>query len=385
MTHTHTHTDFQTSFSNLSFVMIFMIVFSIFLNVLNHAPQFDDDDVPEDVERHQGLLREIRRSLKGMSTSMMRSSGGGTGSLTSISSGRSMASNMSVQSDSGLRGQQQRQRGRKRPSAPAAAGRSSAFTSKLPNWPPARKRYAGLSHHHRNWESEPLLEEEPMQRPRSSRTAEVAASSTSSAGTTEKEKSKAMLSVESKLMKSIKEVNESDLSENSTPVNSPAPQLMAVPCTSVMMTPSPLATPNVTETPPPTTTRSRPMLVKQKQSFHFPDPVEADDGETVHPVSVADDSFPVSQEETQGGLEGSASAKPEADPGAPKDGGGGDGGGGDGGENDGFKKVEKEKVKSAPVSFDREDNDKWNVRGKMLKQSSLDVEFMADRERLQVC
>ena len=52
----------------------------------------------------------------------------------------------------------------------------------------------------------------------------------------------------------------------------------------------------------------------------------------------------------------------------------------------GSKKVEKEKVKSAPVSFDREDNDKWSGgRGKkMLKQSSLDVEFMADRERLQV-
>ena len=93
-----------------------------------------EDDVPEDLERDQGLLREIRRSLKGMSTSLMRSSGGGhTGSLTSISSGRSMASNASVQSDSGLRGQQQqRQRGRKRPSA-AAAGRSSASTSKVNN------------------------------------------------------------------------------------------------------------------------------------------------------------------------------------------------------------------------------------------------------------
>ena len=90
--------------------------------------------------------------------------------------------------------------------------------------PPARKRYAGLGHHHRNWESEPLLEERepPTQRP-PSRTAEVAE-------VVEKEKSKAMLSVErGKLMKSIKEVNESDLSENSTPVNSPAPQLMAVP------------------------------------------------------------------------------------------------------------------------------------------------------------
>ena len=64
-----------------------------------------------------------RRSLKGKFT----------GSLSTISSGRSMASNISVQSDSGLRGQQ-RQRGRKRPSAapaPGGAGRSSAFTSKV--------------------------------------------------------------------------------------------------------------------------------------------------------------------------------------------------------------------------------------------------------------
>ena len=59
----------------------------------------------------------------------------------------------------------------------------------MPNWPPARKRHAGLSHHHRNWESEPLLEEEPTQRPpRLSRSSEVAAASLS-----EKEKSKAML------------------------------------------------------------------------------------------------------------------------------------------------------------------------------------------------
>ena len=96
--------------------------------------------------------------------------------------------------------------------------------------PPARKRYAGLGHHHRNWESEPLLEErEPGS---SSRTAVEVAEVKAAASSTlmmEKEKSKAMLSVESKLMKSIKEVNESDLSENSTPVNSPAPQLMAVP------------------------------------------------------------------------------------------------------------------------------------------------------------
>ena len=105
------------------------------------------------------------------------------------------------------------------------------FTNiQIPTLPPARKRYAGLGHHHRNWESEPLLEErEPGS---SSRTAVEVAEVKAAASSTlmEKEKSKAMLSVErGKLMKSIKEVNESDLSENSTPVNSPAPQLMAVP------------------------------------------------------------------------------------------------------------------------------------------------------------
>ena len=42
----------------------------------------------------------------------------------------------------------------------------------------------------------------------------------------EKEKSKAMQSVESKLMKAIKEVNESDISENNTPLNSPGPALL---------------------------------------------------------------------------------------------------------------------------------------------------------------
>ena len=82
------------------------------------------------------------------------------------------------------------------------------FTNiQIPNLPPARKRYVGLGHHHRNWESEPLLEErEPTQRPSdssSSRTVDVAAASSSMA--MEKEKSKAMLSVErGKLMKSIK-------------------------------------------------------------------------------------------------------------------------------------------------------------------------------------
>ena len=150
-----------------------------------------------------------------------------------------------------------------------------------------------------------------------------------------------------------------------------------------MLTPSPLATPNVTtETPQTTasstTARSRPMLVKQKQSFQFPDPADVDpDDLKADPVTAAAAAEESSKEEIV--IRGSV--EPEGvDPplGAPKD-----------NDGDSFKKVEKEKVKSAPVSFDRDDVDKWmggdRGRGKVLKQSSLDVEFMADRERLQVC
>ena len=112
------------------------------------------------------------------------------------------------------------------------------------------------------------------------------------------------------------------------------------------------------------------MLVKQKQSFHFPDPVDVDDVENKDPPAV-DDCFPVPQEDTQSEVEG----KSEDGPGEQKV----------KSDGDGFKKVEKEKVKSAPVSFERADSFKWSGgRGKVLKQSSLDVEFMADRERLQV-
>ena len=91
----------------------------------------DDEDGPEDIERDQGLLREIRRSLKGMSTSLMQrrtSSGGLSGSLTSVSSGRSLASNVSVQSDSGLRGQRGQLRRRMRPRGRAAGRADSAAT-----------------------------------------------------------------------------------------------------------------------------------------------------------------------------------------------------------------------------------------------------------------
>ena len=152
-----------------------------------------------------------------------------------------------------------------------------------------------------------------------------------------------------------------------------------------MLTPSPLATPNVSMETPPTTTsatasRSRPMLVKQKQSFQFPDPADVDpDDLKAGPVTAATAVEESSKEEIV--IRGSV--EPEGvDPplGAPKD-----------NDGDSFKKVEKEKVKSAPVSFDRDDVDRWmggsgkgSGRGKVLKQSSLDVEFMADRERLQV-
>ena len=119
-------------------------------------------------------------------------------------------------------------------------------------------------------------------------------------------------------------------------------------------------------------------MVKQKQSFQFPDPADVDpDDLKADPVTAA----AATESSTDEPKESGPVESDEVDPplGAPKD-----------NIGEGFKKAEKEKVKSAPVSFDRDDVDKWmggdrGGRGKVLKQSSLDVEFMADRERLQVC
>ena len=116
-------------------------------------------------------------------------------------------------------------------------------------------------------------------------------------------------------------------------------------------------------------------MVKQKQSFQFPDPADVDpDDFKADPITATVATEESSKEEPK---ESGPVQSDDPPLGAPKD-----------NDGDGFKKVEKEKVKSAPVSFDRDDVDRWmgggeRGRGKVLKQSSLDVEFMADRERLQ--
>jgi hypothetical protein len=297
----------------------------------------DYEDLPDDLRRDKGLLREIRKtvsaSLRSLDMSVLRSAG----SLSSLSSGKSLVSNFSVQSDSGVR---RRRRGRR-----ATAGRfSTAPPATTPNVvpPPGGRKRVGP----RTWDSEPLLEHTMRQpRTRGDDSASSSVTSLQSLAPGEKEKSKAMLSVESKLMKSIKEVNESDLSENSTPINSPGPLLIVATASPLSMTPSPLATPRVqgcssteTETVSKTGARqqTRPSLVKQRQSFQFPDCTDQE-------PKVENES-----REEKPKIEDGTDAREEAEKGTKK------------GE------IKDESAKSK----------------KMVKQSSLDVEFMS-RDRVQ--
>ena len=74
----------------------------------------------------------------------------------------------------------------------------------------------------RNWDSEPALNGLGKRRKKTegSSLSEKSVSKVSLCSSMgEKEKSRAMQNVESKLMKAIKEVNESDISENNTPLN----------------------------------------------------------------------------------------------------------------------------------------------------------------------
>lgn len=162
------------------------------------VPDFKQDQDEEEIEaasssRQRKLLKDIKStlsaSLKSIDVSLR------SGSITSISSGKSFVSNFSVKSDSGI-------------SLPAP---KSSHVQELPN---VQEELAA-----RNWDSEPVLF-------RSSKKESPSYKSLSSLG--EKEKSKAMQSVESKLMKAIKEVNESDISENNTPLNSPGPALIMI-------------------------------------------------------------------------------------------------------------------------------------------------------------
>lgn len=164
----------------------------------------DDDDhtsktgpelkVEVDLPKQKRLLKDIKStlsaSLKSIDVSIR------SGSITSISSGKSLISNFSVKSDSGI-------------SLPAP---KPAHVQELPNLQEEMCRF-------RNWDSEPTLDKKSRRSKK-----DLCERSQSSMG--EKEKSRAMQSVESKLMKAIKEVNESDISENSTPLNSPGPALL---------------------------------------------------------------------------------------------------------------------------------------------------------------
>ena len=139
-----------------------------------------------------------------------------SGSITSISSGKSFVSNFSVKSDSGI-------------SLPAP---KPYHIQELPNLQEQPETFSTTFLEtnvpklgRRNWDSEPALNGSGKKRKKevtslSERSSSRASISLSLMG--EKEKSKAMQSVESKLMKAIKEVNESDFSEGNTPLNSPA-------------------------------------------------------------------------------------------------------------------------------------------------------------------
>ena len=183
---------------------------------LTAASTFDEEDKEDETgsKMLKGLRSTLSASLRSIDISFK------SGSLTSISSGRSIVSNFSVKSDSGI-------------SLPAGgkAGR--------------RPRDSGLDVSH----------EEPE--PRRSSGRQETPSSTERLiphqyVLGEKEKSKVMQSVESKLMKAIKEVNESDIPEDS---KKEAPLVKQ---------------------------RSRPVLVKQKHSFQFPS-VEEEDSKVDEP------------------------------------------------------------------------------------------------------
>jgi hypothetical protein len=204
------------------------------------------------------------------------------GSATSISSARSTRSNLSVKSDSSKDHVRPRtthlQQLRTAPSPASLAPDLFSIMQATP-----ARRHLGS----RSWESEPHLL--TIQAQGAGRTATTRVRALSEQGkqsaqsargshsqTHLQEKSKAMLVVESKLMKAIKEVNESDLSENSTPLNSPAPPSLILSSLvhegSPSQTPKAVATPEAARIPASSLSQSpRPQLVKQKQSFQFPD------------------------------------------------------------------------------------------------------------------
>merc|ERR1712008_72912 len=162
------------------------------------------------LNRQKKMLKDIKStlsaSLKSIDVSIR------SGSITSLSSGKSFVSNFSVKSDSGI-------------SLPAPKPMHVQELSNVQERPEIINLPPRLGR--RNWDSEPVLNGLGKRRKKTegSSLSEKSPSKVSLCGSSmgEKEKSRAMQNVESKLMKAIKEVNESDISENNTPLNSPGP------------------------------------------------------------------------------------------------------------------------------------------------------------------
>ncbi|XP_040567318.1 uncharacterized protein fid [Lepeophtheirus salmonis] len=210
----------------------------------------DNNSVFEEVKETDGLLKDLKKSLSASLRSFDFSFK--SGSLSSLSSGKSIVSNYSIKSDSGI------------------------------GLNPSKRKFHHIKS--RTWDSEPHLDE-----PRayhcdypSSTTTNTTSSASSllsstggggviTAASTSLPSSASLLPMVSvspaldknkgvvesgKLMKAIKEVNESDLSENTTPVNSPGPlQILAHQAAVTSMK----------------TSGKKHVLVKQKPSFYFPD------------------------------------------------------------------------------------------------------------------
>ncbi|TRY73081.1 hypothetical protein TCAL_12909 [Tigriopus californicus] len=246
----------------------------------------DGVGIPDDLQHH-ALFKDCKSSTRSVSLKSFDMSLKSAGSLSSLSSGKSMKSNFSIQSDSGLVPHKPLGISSSHPTITNTTVISNGSMVKVletKNTPSqaAAKKLLGA----RNWESDSNLSKTHAH-------ALSGASRRSRARTIsehhdrgsrglhqfplgEKEKSKAMLSVESKLMKAIKEVNESDISETSTPLSSPLPQSLEKASSpkdsnaSMKDVDKPKDFLHLEKRP------SRPQLVKQKQSFHFPDQDEAE-------------------------------------------------------------------------------------------------------------
>ena len=184
----------------------------------------------EEEEQKGGFLKSFSASLRSFDMSLR------SGSLTSISSGRSLTSNFSIQSDSGIYGGGVNKSSSCSSHSPQSSGVVVGSTAKAGNNSPqpVKRPLVGT----RSWDSELHQTNNPVSGQAGSTSTSASSSRRSRSRTIsdhdmamlvlgEKEKSRAMLSVESKVMKAIKEVNESDLSENSTPLNSPLPSGIA--------------------------------------------------------------------------------------------------------------------------------------------------------------